>query len=320
MAQIDPVTRDELAAAVLAALPGWRYERQPEGTGWAPDRHLRAVLRQRDQGQDVFIKKCWSPQGEAAERFVYEVVAPIPGVGTPDLLAVVTTGSAPDVWLVMRGLGGRHYDGSRAGDTQAMLTMLGRLHGYGASVLQGDSPLPGPLAVFEVDECRQHSWEALLSNAIGSPELGIEEWMLAVNRALWPALAREPATLLHGDPDVSNGLATGDGYALVDWERAMIGPAALDLGRATDGTAWPTDLTVYQAAYVAAGGDLSDDRLRNWSELASAHDSLRWMCHYLANVGGESRLPDDWRREHYEPRLVRLGRLRERAPYWLAGE
>ena len=57
--------------------------------------------------------------------------------------------------------------------------------------------------------------------------------MLDLPHRMMAELSNRPYTLLHGDTDLSNALLTDQGMALVDFEKASIGPASLDLGRIT---------------------------------------------------------------------------------------
>ncbi len=307
-----------LQEAVLAAMPGWSFSAGPEGFGWAPRRHLRARLAGDGRIRDVVIKHCWA-EGTGVETFMYRSVLPLLRLRTPQLVAAFTTDSGREQWLVLEDVGEMTLDATIARDRCAFLRLLGTLHGQGATLVAHQPDLLRPLPWFaDAAVATSAEWSRLLTDAARTGHYGVEKWMVSVNDALWVALTREPATLLHGDANVSNAVVAQDRVALLDWERAQMGPPPIDLGRSLDTRDSPDGLAAYADAFNAeTEGRLPDELLRRWANLGRAHNGLRWICHYIREAGRGNRPSDEWRRENYEPCLGWIRALRDRRPDWL---
>lgn len=194
---------------------------------------------------------------------------------------------------------------------------LGSLHGE-ATLLVEQQLTPGhPLTRFDAGRGEYREWMDLLTQAAACPCSGVREWVPALLAQLLPRLAADTAALLHGDLDLSNAIPTDAGMALVDWEKASIGPVSLDLGFLIEFIRRPEEIDSYRLAFCdASGRGVAPERLGELIDLADGYDSLRWICHYLREVAAGRDPGPDWRDADYVPRLDRLHSLRGRRQEW----
>ncbi len=300
----DSRDHDLLVRATSSALPGWQFLGRPEPFGWAPDHHLRACLR--DPGGTewpVILRQAWGSESFSAEVFAYRELLPQLPLRTARLWATFRIGEEQD-WMVLEDLGPTTADPSHR---DALLRTLGSLHGAGALLLS-DLPADHPLPSFDAAAPDHQRWADLLTRHEGMLPQGATGVFARVLRRL----ADQPTTLLHGDTDLSNAVLIGEEVALVDWEKVMLGPAALDLGRLVKHLGDPTELSHYRAAYRATGSELSEEELQPLFELADGFDCVRWICYCLDRTEAENDPGTEWREMYYAPRLERLHVLAER--------
>jgi hypothetical protein len=298
-----------LSDAIAAALPGWRVLGELEPFGWVPDRHLRAcLLDPRGEAVRVVLRRSSERSTYQAEVFLYQHVFPDLPVRTARLWAAFDLPDSAN-WMVLGDLGTQMVRAYEADDRAAFLTALGLLHGKGSSLIRrlpADHPLPSFTAASSV----YGDWRGLLTAA---PEEGLGEPAAALLDRMLTQLTRQPVTLLHGGTDFSNVLIVEGGVALIDWENASLGPAALDLGTLVGHLAAADDLAPYRDAYAnASGGDLSERDLQDLLDLATAHDALRWICSYLTWKRDGQDPGDEWRGTYFTPRVERVSALLER--------
>jgi hypothetical protein len=311
----SPGRIEAIAGAVLRAVPGWQLAGPPQPFGWAPDHHLRCRLVRGDGSLDVIIRHSWSAESHEVEVSLYQQILPRLPVRTAKLLASFVVDPGEPGWMVLEDLGPAPASAADPEHRNAFLTALGRLHGCSARLLQeggmGDLSLP----IFSDDSAPTSEWCALLRRAPDAA--GIEPWMAGSVVGLVRRLCGQPVVLVHGDTDLSNLIITDAGPALVDWEKAQIGPASLDLGGLVEHIASPAEWERYRQTYgEGAAAEPGADLLAEWIDLGDAYDSLRWICYYL-NAAEQGRGPDDdWRASYYDPRLHRLESLRQRRAEW----
>ena len=164
-----------------------------------------------------------------------------------------------------------------------------------------------------MSEPAHEQWCSLIADGLGKAESGIEPWATRLLEAVLHRLAEQPVVLVHGDVDFSNAVPTDQGMALVDWEKASIGPPSLDLGAMIETLSSRDELETYRVLFSEAGGEgLTRERMHEWTDLGDAYDCLRWICYYLG-VAAEGNGPgDSWRENYYSPRLCRLRALARR--------
>jgi hypothetical protein len=217
--------------------------------------------------------------------------------------------------MLLEDLGPISANGANPEHRRAVLTALGRLHGCSAKLCREGAMRDLGLPVFSAESPPTARWSELLERAPAG--VGVELWMGRSAARIVDHLREQPAVLVHGDSDFSNFIITDSGAALVDWEKAQLGPAALDLGGLTEYIDSAAEWEAYRQAFgETADGVLPKTVLREWVDLGDARDCLHWVCYYLDAVGQNRRPGDDWRDQHYTPRLRRLESLRERRPKW----
>jgi len=294
-------------------MEGWKLASPPEGFGWAPGRHLRATLERGTGQARVIVRQSWSTEGFDTETLLYTTVLPRLSIKTATLWVTFSLASDGSQWMVLEDLGERKPEGGSLTDGKALFTALGRLHGEGLALANGLSGNPLPL--FAGDSLLQE-WMPLLTSACADPHFELPEYTPAFLDALCLKLTQQPLTLLHGDTDPSNVIIIDGQAALIDWERAKLGPPSLDLGKALEAVQSQDALTSYRSAFNCASGcEISDEQVQEWADLAAIHNSLHWICYYVRHARQESGPDLEWRRDYYEP-CVR--RLREIAGHWLA--
>ena len=287
-------------------MPGWSFVEPPTGFGWAPDRHFRAVMTEDGGRTPVVIRHSWSIEGHETERHLYEsVLGRFPFV-TPQLLASFSIEGGETPWMVLEDIGELVAERVNPGDRRAFLQALGQLHGCCLALLESAQLAMGPLTHFPESHAHTYyrEWEALLTQGIESNALGIPASSLRTCRRLGDALAAEPQLLLHGDTDCSNAVVTGRGIGLVDWERACLGPASIDLSRVVLADALLEDMQVYRSAFSrAAGTELTDADAIKIGRMGILFDALRSICYYVRQTTDGNDPGEDWRKRYYQPSI-----------------
>jgi aminoglycoside phosphotransferase (APT) family kinase protein len=215
--------------------------------------------------------------------------------------------------MVLRDLGEQVASSARSEDRRSFIEALGGLHGQSRRLLECGGFDRGPLRFFPARHACTHygEWDALLTMGMKPEICGIPASALEVCRKLKAFLAAAPAALLHGDTDFSNAIVTNKGIGLIDWERACLGPASVDLSRVVSPDELAVDMRCYRAAFNKAGdADLAGEEAVRLGERAVAFDSLRWISHYVKQCLGGNDPGDDWRERYYEP-CIRILRSRE---------
>ena len=287
-------------------MPGWDFANPLQGFGWAPERHLRAVLAKAGEIQEVVVRHSWSVSGFETERYLYDsVLADLP-FKTPELLGTFTLSGDDSPWMILEDMGDLSV-ANQPENRRLFLRLLGWLHGHGRRLCESTQLDERRLNRFPANHSYYDEWEAILENGLASGKYALPESALSTCRQLKGELAGEPETLLHGDADYSNAILTPKGIALVDWERACIGPASVDLGRVVCGGELADDMRSYRMAYCEASGyEMGDEEAMTIGALGVVFDSLRWVCYYVKRVEGGNDPGEEWRRTHYEPCLRRL--------------
>ena len=287
-------------------MPGWEFENPLQGFGWAPQRHFRAVLVTASRKQSVIVRRSSSVSGFETERYLYEsVLADLP-FKTPQLLGTFTLNGDQSPWMILEDIG--HRTAADAPEKRRLfLQILAWLHGHGRRLCEAGQLDEERLRRFPANHPYYNEWEAVLENGLTSGTYALPNTVL---RSLWrlqEGLAQQPQTLLHGDTDYSNAILTYDGMALVDWERASIGPGSVDLGRVVSPEELYDDMQSYRTAYCEASGqEMGDEEALRIGGLGVVFDSLRWICYYVKRVEDGNDPGEDWRRAHYEPCLERI--------------
>jgi hypothetical protein len=119
-------------------------------------------------------------------------------------------------------------------------------------------------------------------------------------------------SLVHGDVEFSNMLATADGVALIDWEKATYGPASVDLGPLMEYVDDERELENYVRGWGLTS-ELSFPVAREWARLGRAYDCIRWVCHYLRARSNGADPGPGWRAQYYDPRIEWLRQHRDEA-------
>ena len=299
----DMSIQETVSAAIKNAMPGWNLESLPEGFGWAPQRHLRTVLLNGALRQRVVIRQSWSDLAFQTERYLYESVLACVPFKTPRLIGTFTLMGDESPWMILEDIGDRTV----ADDPEMrpkFIEALGLLHGYGRRLCVENQLDSSRLRQFPASHSYFRGWQAILENGLESGRYALPETILSFFRTLREDLVQEPHTLLHGDTDPSNAIVVPNGISLVDWERASIGPASVDLGRVVSAAQLQDDMQLYSRAYRRASGhDMGDGEGLRVGGLGIAFDSLRWVCHYISQVEEGNDPGEDWRRANYEPCL-----------------
>ena len=147
--------------------------------------------------------------------------------------------------------------------------------------------------------------------ALGPP--GVLADLASGHRRAVDALVAAPLTLVHGDFYPSNVVVDAERIAVIDWELAGMGPAALDLAALSAGR-WSDrrrlDLVRAYHAEAEAGGAAGPlGELIERVELASLHLALCW-------VGAAARWqpPSAHRRDWFHDAVDALARVERRDP------
>ena len=191
---------------------------------------------------DGLVAKIGPPDVVAREAAM--LARPLP------LSAPVLVDAGPG-WLVMTA---EPDDGRPWSEDElaAALADLARLHDEfeGGTERAGDAatPLRRPFSAAGADELLEPV------RRLGYPLPGLLARVLLDPAVLLDVAAREPATLLHGDPWPGNVLRPQSGRRVwIDWEMASVGPAAADLATWLDQAPWHPGVA---AGTLAAEGEL----------------------------------------------------------------
>ena len=301
-------------------MPGWSFAEPPLGFGWAPERHFRAVLRRDGENARVIVRRTWTVAGFQAERHVYESVLAQFSFVTPELLAFFKLDGCDTPWMVLQDIGEQLASSERSEDRRMFIGVLGHLHGTSQRLLASNQIGMGPLLSFPASLAYMHydEWDAMLTRGMKSKDYGIPASALEACRKLRDALTAEPTVLLHGDTDFSNAIVTGEGIGLIDWERACLGPASLDLSRVVSASDLADDMQVYCESFNEGGGySLTEDEAIRIGGLGLVFDSLRWICHFIKQATAGNSPGDEWRKQYYDPCLEALS-SRTWLQYWEA--
>lgn len=295
-----------ISNAVLSAMPGWEFANPLQGFGWAPERHLRAVLVKAGKKQEVVIRHSWSVSGFETERYLYEsVLADLP-FKTPELLGTFALNEDELPWMILEDIGGCSA-ANQPENRRLFLRLLGWLHGHGRCLCEASQLDGSRLNRFPANHSYYHEWEAILENGLAFGKYALPNSVINSCRRLREALAGEPQTLLHGDTDYSNAILTDDGMGLVDWERASIGPASVDLGRVVCSGESHDEMRSYCVAFGETSGyDLDYKQAVRIASLGVVFDSLQWICYYIKQVAEGNDPGEKWYRAYYEPCLDRV--------------
>ena len=237
-----------------------------------------------------------------------------------ELWATFKTEAGGMPWMILEDVGNRYADRCSSRDRSAFLQALGWLHGRGLRLAASDSFADTPIPHFSESHLGYGEWEGLLQLALRSTRYCLEGWVVPLWNCLWGALQEQPETLLHGDTDYSNAVMSDGGVALVDWERACIGLASVDVGRALQPTRSVEEIESYRVAYCdAAGTELTSEEVRLIADMGLAHNSLRWICYYVKRIVQKRDPGVEWRHSGYDPCLEQLRRVHHRHPGWSRG-
>ncbi len=304
---------EALSRAVLCVLPGWRLASGPEPFGWALDRHLRARLERDGSELPIVIRQSYGSTGHKVETHLYRSVLPSLSIRTAELLAVFALEDCDLPWMVLEDLGTWCADTGNTEHRAAVLRALGALHAESSRLLIDDPSTCDLLPRFAVRDPAHEQWRGLIADALGAPESGIEPSATLLLEAVLHRLTEQPAILVHGDLDFTNAIPTDQGMALIDWEKASIGPPSLDLGAMIETLSSRDELATYRDVFNEAGGEkLTREQLQEWTDLGDAYDCFHWIC-YCLRVSAEGHDPgESWRESYYGPRLRRLSALTER--------
>jgi aminoglycoside phosphotransferase (APT) family kinase protein len=214
--------------------------------------------------------------------------------------------------MVLEDLGERTADFGDAAERGFLLQALGDLHGHTVCRSSWPASTAQELPTFDPDSAEHRKWGELLS-ASAQVDAGIEPWMAELFATLVGRVARELVVLGHGDLDSTNVVCTSDGVALIDWEKAALVPACLDLGSVLPVLGDIEELEAYRTAFAVSSGEMLDrEALRRWVDLGDAYDCFRWICYYLERARDQHDPGEEWRQTYFRPRLTRLKALTAR--------
>jgi len=295
--------QEALSEAIVDAMPGWTLNGLPQGFGWAPQRHFQAVLRNGPQKQDAIIRQSWGDSAFQTEKFLYETVLDRLPLETPRLLGDFMISGEDAPWMILEKVGNRTVADEPLLQSEFIRT-LGLLHGHGKNLLikgQLDSEF---LKQFPANHGYCSEWQAILRESLRLSKYALPASILSFLSEFQEELSREPLTLLHGDTDPSNAIVTPTGIALVDWERASIGPACVDLGRMISCDGLEEDIQSYRLGYNKASEcDLSEKDAQKTGNLGLLYDSFRWTCHYIKQVEEGNDPGKEWKQVYFDPCL-----------------
>jgi hypothetical protein len=300
--------------ALRRALPGSRLIHGPEPYGWAPSRHFRATLAGKGRTMNVVIRRSWTYEGHDVEVFLYATVLPHLTVGTAALIAEFELGDGEPGWLVLEELDGDQARASNREHRGAYLRALGSLHAEGRTLLQRG--LLAALPRFTADSPEMSRWRCVLARAIAQGGFGVDEHVITTLELLQARMTdgiEAVETLLHGDTDFSNAMIRADGAALVDWEKATIGPPSLDLGPMMETLEGHDELAAYRQGVEEVGGpSVTTAQVARWALEGETYNCIRWICYYIQAASEGSAPSADWRTRFYDPCLRRLREIAER--------
>ena len=212
------------------------------------------------------------------ERALEFVVAPLPDT-RGDVLQRLTDGFSMAVFPLVDGTAGEFGEWPSAGQRREVRTLIERLHDA-TSIVEGvaareDFALPGRARLTVALEELHRPWATgpyaeptrrLLQRIEGELVAALDGY-----EGLVAQVRSDPApwVITHGEPHPGNVIWSADGPRLVDWDTALIAPAARDWWQ----LASPDD---------EGGGD---------REAAGALYRLRWDLADIAVYVGEFRLP-----------------------------
>lgn len=312
---VDEPRAAEIRAALQRDLPSWRLLDSPRPYGWAPSRHFKATLAANERTIDAVIRQSWTHQGHDLELFLYTEILQHLMIPTATLIGEFGLDDGEPRWLVLADLGGEQARRDLPAHRAAYLCALGRLHGEARTLVQrgGLSRLPR----FSAGSNEMDSWRCLLTKAIAEGGFGITRRAVSVFDALRPEMTADAgtaATLVHGDTDFSNAVIRGCELALVDWERACIGPPSLDLGPIVETLETYAELDAYRQGFRDVGHACPTTReVERWAREGETYDCIRWVCYYVDAALKGTPPPSDWRKRFYDPCLTRLERARPEA-------
>ena len=218
--------------------------------------------------------------------------------------------------MILQDIGEQVAAADCPADRRAFLQALGQLHGCSRCLLDSGQLHQGPLKCFPASHAYTHydEWEGLLTQGLDLDEYDLPASTLEACRRLRDALAAEPRALLHGDTDLSNAIVTNSGIGLIDWERACLGPASVDLSRVVPASELADDAQTYRTAFnETAGFELSNGDVLRVVGIGILFDSLRWICHYIKQSTCGNSPDEEWRSQYYIPCLEHI-----RSEVWLA--
>jgi hypothetical protein len=318
---------NDIIRAVRLILAGWDFSSLPQPFTWAPDRHLRACLVKDGRTRDIILRRSWNPRNFEIETFLYRSVLPHFSVCAPVLWAVFELDGGQSQWMVLEDVGVLAVRPDSPEDRQKFLSALGRLHGQGVRWLRERKVSIDPLPRFDGTSLPyagkflsvQH-WIERLTHALETPFLGMKPWIVSFPPRLSTQLAKQPMTLLHGDTNFSNGIVIKEEVALIDFERACIGPPSLDLSQATEGVDTQDEMKAYHSCYQeTSGGDIPFSVVMEWTDLGKGYNSLYWVSYYVERTLAGNPPDSDWRKNIYGPALECLSHLHDRYPDWFEG-
>jgi spectinomycin phosphotransferase len=166
------------------------------------------------------------------------VVAALPA-GDGALLEVVTDAFSVAVFPWLEGASHEHGEYESDSEREAVRERIGRLHGATALVegIAGreDFALPGrailELALAEIGtEWRGGPYSEPARAALAARAEPVREALAGYDRLVSEVRARdEPWVITHGEPHRANVIWTSEGPQLIDWDTALVAPAARDL-------------------------------------------------------------------------------------------
>lgn len=317
MGEKKPIDLDLLMHEVEEKLPGWKFLMAPEPFTRAPERHLRAKLARGGAVLCVILRGSRSAEAYANELFAYQRLLPEMGVKTPKLLGTFSLGVGAG-WMILEDMGDRRLETESREDRCRFLREVGVLNGKGLVLLRSDPSLGARMQTYQTGVFPPSTdWIGLLRYAVEVPSLEIGRELVNLAGGVQRNLGELPQTVLHGDTDPSNAVATPEGLALVDWERVCVGPVGLDLGRIMEDVESTDELESYREGFSGATGcELPQATLHAWADLADGFNCLLWVCYYIWHWRAGKNLSDAWRRESYLPLLGRLRELRTKREDW----
>lgn len=301
----------QIQTAICAVMPGWSFTKLPSGFGWAPDRHFRAQLASDNQSINVVIRQCWEFEGFQRECYLYRSVLPFLSIRTPRFYTAFEMEHDSSCWMVLDDLGDRTTDSSDSTDRMAFLVALGKLHGETLhGCFAGDEQIM--ISTTALNEPPYTDWRHTLNEALNDPRAGIEPWMPNLYQQSLEHLMQEPRVMLHGDTDWSNAVRIPSGVALIDWERAQLGPIGLDLGRLAGAMESSDEVEAFHAAFCQASRQaLSFETVRRWIMLGECIDCVRWVSYFIAASIAKRDPGKEWKDRYFHPALDRLWQLRD---------